>query len=340
MTDLAHPIQARPIPATGTLARNPYRTYIDSLDSPQSKRTMRGCLNEIARTLAGIPDDHWHTLAPAERDRIGASLDWHRLTYDHTTWIRDQLAQRGWSTSHVNKHLVALRRVLKEAWRLNLMNADDCQRTCDVKNLKGDGATKKPGRHVHDEEFVALLTACLAKSDLIGLRDAAMIAVLQSAGLRREELATARRDNYDPGERSLFVSGKGNRSREVYLHEVAAAYLGQWLAATEHITGPLFCPVNRWGTALDRHLSPDAVAQMLNARRLAAGLPKITAHDLRRTFAGALLDADVDLARVQQLMGHASATTTAGYDRRPGRQRRAAVDKLTLPRPEDLRRAD
>lgn len=84
-------------------------------------------------------------------------------------------------------------------------------------------------------------------------------------------------------------------------------------------------------------MSPDAIAAALNRRRVEAGLPRLSPHDLRRTFAGALLDNGVDLVRVQQLMGHASPNTTSGYDRRPGRQRRAAIDTLTLPSPEELR---
>ncbi|MGW6500259.1 tyrosine-type recombinase/integrase [Nonomuraea angiospora] len=55
-------------------------------------------------------------------------------------------------------------------------------------------------------------------------------------------------------------------------------------------------------------------------------------HDhFRRTFIGELLDAGVDLATAQALVGHASPATTARYDRRPERTRRAAVDKLGTP---------
>jgi integrase len=55
------------------------------------------------------------------------------------------------------------------------------------------------------------------------------------------------------------------------------------------------------------------------------------AHDFRRTFIGELLDAGVDLATAQALVGHSSPATTARYDRRPEKTRREAVNRLRLP---------
>jgi site-specific recombinase XerD len=149
-----------------------------------------------------------------------------------------------WSPNTINKHLTAVRQVLEQAWMLGQMTAEDYHRARAVKNVKG-GARAKAGRSVAEQEIAAMLRVCLTAGTLIGLRDAAIIAVLQSTGIRREELATATRASYDPGERRLVITGKGGKSREVYLHEVAATYLGRWIAATGQIRGPLFVPVNR-----------------------------------------------------------------------------------------------
>jgi integrase len=74
------------------------------------------------------------------------------------------------------------------------------------------------------------------------------------------------------------------------------------------------------------------VSNVLAARAEQAGLDEAPcAHDFRRPFIGELLDAGVDLATAQALVGHSSPAATAKYDRRPERARRAAVDKLATP---------
>jgi site-specific recombinase XerD len=85
------------------------------------------------------------------------------------------------------------------------------------------------------------------------------------------------------------------------------------------------------GTILASGLSDQAVYTMLKKRGEAAGLSDLTPHDIRRTFAGDLLDAGVDLVTVQKLMGHSDANTTAGYDRRGEVAKRGAVKKLHVP---------
>jgi site-specific recombinase XerD len=78
-------------------------------------------------------------------------------------------------------------------------------------------------------------------------------------------------------------------------------------------------------------LTDQGLYHILDTRRQEAHIATFTPHDLRRTFAGDLLDAGVDLSTVQKLMGHANANTTSGYDRRGERAKRDAVRKLHVP---------
>jgi integrase len=339
MTELEPLAQGDLVPAAPQRRdQNPYWVYLHGLDGGTSFNTMKGCLDHIAKMLA------------PELDRDpGEHIPWGDLRFQHTAMLRSRLlntatvnadgTEQPWSPSTINKHLSALRGVLRSAWMLGQMTAEDYHRARDVKSVKG-GKRRTAGRNIAEEEVAALLTACLNDPSPAGIRDAAMISVFQSTGMRREEVARARRTDYDPGERGLTIVGKGGVSREVFLHPVAAVYLGQWLSITEEIRGALFCPVDRWGNVLARHMSKEAVANALVKRRKQAAVARLSPHDFRRTFAGNLLDNGVDLARVQQLMGHASPVTTADYDRRPGRERKAAIDTLTLPRPEDLQRTE
>jgi site-specific recombinase XerD len=315
--------------------QNPYWVYIDTLPSKLSRDTMKGCLDHIAKILGCDPT----TPDPGE------TIPWAGFRYEHTAFIRARLintvdvrhdgTEVPWSPSTINKHLSALRRVLRAAWRLGQMTAEDYHRAIDIENLKG-GKRRQAGRNINPKEVAALLTACLQDDTLRGTRDAAMIAVLHAAGPRRAEVAAMQRADYEPGDRRLYITGKGGKTREVYLHEAAAVYLGRWLSATRQITGPMFVQIDRWGKLRDQPMTPRAVALILDGRAEEAGVPNIGPHDFRRTFIGELLDEGVDLATAQDLAGHASPATTADYDRRPARVRKAAIDTRTLPRPEDL----
>ena len=329
MTELEHltPDPSTALAPTRRRDENPYWVYLARF-SGESQRTMRGCLDRIAAIIMG-----GQPAAPG----LGEHIPWEGIRYPHAVLLRTEFTERWSSPNHVNKHLSALRGVLCECWRLGLMAAEDYQRARDVGNVKG--SREPAGRNIHTDEISALLVACLAdKSVPHGVRDAALVAVLQSTGIRRAEAAAALIERYDHGERSLRVIGKGNKERTVYLHQTAIPYLDRWLVAVGARRGPIFRGVDRWGHIGTGPLSARAIGYILNERREQAALPRLSTHDFRRTFIGDFIDAGGDLVQAQKLAGHASATTTASYDRRPGRALRTAVDRLSLPSPEDLAR--
>lgn len=94
---------------------------------------------------------------------------------------------------------------------------------------------------------------------------------------------------------------------------------------------PLFTVIRKGDHVTLAPLTAQSVYDILSKRAGQAHVKKFSPHDVRRTFAGDLLDTGADTATVQKLMGHANANTRAGYDRRDAKAKKAAVNKLNLP---------
>jgi site-specific recombinase XerD len=317
-------------PSTQPPGSHPYEVYLSQLQG-ESTRTIQSCLDRMARVLAGLPH------SPAEPNEIdGSWVPWWELRYEGTSALRTvMLEQTGpdgtsWSASHINKHLSALRGVLKESWRLDLMSAEDYHRAADIKQVT---AKREPaGRDVAEDELDALLAAC--DDTALGIRDGAVIATVYATGLRRAEAAALTMASYSTVTQSLRVLGKGNKERIVPVSLSALPWLNEWFKIRGSKPGPLFCPLSPKGTVVYRHMTPQTIAALLERRRLQAGLAlKVNPHDLRRTLIGDLLDDGVDLVTAQAIAGHAHPGTTSKYDRRGLDTRRDAVDGLRLRRP-------
>ena len=165
-----------------------------------------------------------------------------------------------------------------------------------------------------------------------GWRDGAIIAVGYGGGLRRSEIADLELGDYDQENGSLMVrSGKGNKQRVAYLPSGAVAALAGWLAVRGEAPGPLFYSIRRGDHLESKGLTDQAIYNILASRGTVAGVKAFTPHDLRRTFAGDLLDAGEDISTVQKMMGHSNVNTTAGYDRRDAKAKKRAASKLHVP---------
>jgi len=297
----------------------PARVYVAGL-SGDGRRTMTACLQSIAA---------WVSAGTADID----TLPWASLRYAHTTAIRAALARAvtdgRYAPATANKHLAALRGALKAAWRMGIMDTDDYLRAVDLRPVPGNRLPA--GRNVDHAELAALLAHCRADERPAGTRDAAVIGLAYLSGTRRAELANLHLADLDTDPAAIRVVGKGGRQRLVPLSPSVAPLLEAWTALRGHTPGPLFCPIDRTGKPRHgRALTGEAIRQILTRRTLATGLTPISPHDLRRTYAGDLLDAGADLPAVQQLMGHASPSTTSRYDRRGDRARRTAAERLSL----------
>jgi site-specific recombinase XerD len=301
---------------------HPVDAYLATL-APSARTTIRGCLNRLARIIAGRPDD---------KSVTAWDIPWWRSTASVATLILQRLNEQGWSPAHINKHLTAYRRVLYHCWRLDLMTTDQRDRASDIKNI--EGSRLPAGRAVAAEEHDALLEVCDDGSPK-GSRDAALIALMYATGARRDELSRLMLTDWDPAGRTLRVRGKRNKERLVPVAAEAVPWLRGWLWVRKWEPGPLFCQVRKNGAVVVRRLSGSAMRDVLDERCKQAQIQGATPHDFRRTMVGDLLDEGVDLATVQKIAGHVSPTTTARYDRREDATRLAAVDRLHMRQPKN-----
>jgi site-specific recombinase XerD len=138
--------------------------------------------------------------------------------------------------------------------------------------------------------------------------------------------------DYDHVTGRLRIRGaKGNKDRDVYLANGAKRAMEDWLEVRGWEPGPLLYPVDSIGRIRIRRLSDQAMYRICERLAESASIDRFCPHDLRRTFAGDMLDAGADLAIVQRLMGHSSVTTTVGYDRRPREAARSAASLTLIP---------
>ncbi len=280
-----------------------------------SRRTMREALNNIAKLLTNDACD-------------ATTIDWSKLRYQHTAAVRSVLMEK-YSPAMANKMLCALRRTLKEAWRLGLMSTDEYGRATDIESVRGKSLLK--GRSLDNEEITALWDDCIRDNSNLGARDAALLGVL-TVGLRRSEIAHLDLSDFKPRSRSLTIrEAKGRSERIVYLPLASVRAVQDWLVIRGKEAGALFYPLDKGHKVIPRRMSEQGVLRALQRRGERAGVEGFTPHDFRRTFIGNLLDAGADIVTVAHLAGHVSPNTTSKYDRRGEAAKKRAVDLLDVP---------
>lgn len=189
-------------------------------------------------------------------------------------------------------------------------------------------------RFFYYPEVEALLEAPDRRS-LLGLRDRALLELIYACGLRVGEAAGLRERDYQVEERLLKIRGKGSKERIVPVGRTAAGFLEEYCSRVrprllrsgkgdEH--GYIF--LNRFGAPLGARGMRMTFEKYL---RRVSTRNDLTLHSLRHSFATHLLDRGADLRVVQELLGHASLSTTQIYTHIT-RERLMEVYRNTHPR--------
>lgn len=269
---------------------------------------------DIARYLAVLGDERRlspHSIDAARRDLAGfaqrcVERDIERSDQIDSHCVRAYvmaLRRQGLKPVSVHRHLSSVRSFLRELVDRGELKANPA---AGIRPPKRD---KPLPRTLSVDQVEHLLKP--SGDDALSLRDSALLELFYSSGLRLAELAALDVDDLLGGD-EVRVTGKGSKTRIVPVGSIAQEAIAHWLKRrAQSVRGdePALFISNR-----GRRMSLRSIQQRVQARGARAGLEvRVHPHRLRHSFATHLLESSGDLRAVQELLGHASISTTQIY---------------------------
>ncbi|MEA2497810.1 MAG: integrase/recombinase XerD [Actinomycetota bacterium] len=220
-------------------------------------------------------------------------------------------AARALAPSSVARAVVSLRSLYRFLAREGRIESDPTSK------LSAPRQPRSLPKAIGLEEVTRLVE--LPSPDLLGRRDRGILEMLYGSGIRISELVSLDLDDVDLDEGSVLVrSGKGSKARRVPLGRSAARAVGDYV----HATRPELLKRSSGGSARGAvflnarggRLTRQGCWKILKRYAEEAGLgPRVSPHTLRHSFATHMLDGGADIRVVQELLGHASLSTTQVY---------------------------
>jgi integrase/recombinase XerC/integrase/recombinase XerD len=233
------------------------------------------------------------------------------------------LSERGARKSTVARKLAAIRTFYRQLVQRGELEANPADL---VASPKRDSYLP----HVLKPAEVATLLERIPAGSSLDLRDRAMFELAYSAGLRAEEIVMLDLEGLDPDAEEVRVEGKGRKTRVVPVGEPAwralQAYLerGRTALVSSSVPAEPAVFVSKNGRRLS---TSDVRRRLALSVRRAALQGGISPHTLRHSFATHLLEGGADLRSIQELLGHASISTTQTYTRVESRRLKEAYSR-------------
>jgi integrase/recombinase XerC len=253
------------------------------------------------------------------REHLGRQVGGDDLPLINKVLLRRFLAllHRRNRKSTIGRKLAAMRTFFRFLVRERLLPASPAE------GMATPRAEKYLPRTLSVDQAFALLEGPSAAKPL-SLRDRAILETLYSCGLRIGELTALNVGSVDLQQRLVRVLGKGRKERIVPIGGKAAEALDLYLSSRGPVADDSALFVNqRGGRLTPRSIQRKLKEQLLSARLLIDATP----HSLRHSFATHLLDSGADLRSIQELLGHASLSTTQKYTQVSVSQLMAVYDR-------------
>ena len=243
---------------------------------------------------------------------------------DLVSYIRHLKEGRQYASSTVARKVAAIKSFFHFLWREGHIS-DDPTAALDSPRVE-----KRLPRVISFEEVKSLLAQPSKEGGVKGWRDRALLQLLYATGMRASEVVSLNLDDLNLASASVRCWGKGSKERIIPIHAQAVATLRDYV---ERGRREFLKPENAGERALflnqrGRRLTRQGLWLIVKGYVKEAGLSEgVTPHTLRHSFATHMLDGDADLINVQQLLGHASVSTTQIYTHVSSERLREVYDK-------------
>jgi integrase/recombinase XerD len=237
----------------------------------------------------------------------GFIREWSQVTKDHILVYMSFLKDRKYADSTIARKIAAVKSFFHFLTDKKLIPGDP------TAHLDSPRVNKYLPKAISVNDIHQLLEQPLRHSGPEALRDLAMLGLLYSTGMRVTELVTVNMDDVDLENFKVRCLGKGSKARLIPIRadqQIALdAYLNNARPQLVGNNGETALFVNHRGHRLTRQ----GFWLILKAYADEAGIADITPHTLRHSFAAHMLNDGENLRRVQELLGHASVSTTQIY---------------------------
>ncbi len=220
---------------------------------------------------------------------------------DMSQWI-GILFDSGLSTKSIQRHISSAKALFQFLKKRGIIDVSP------LETIRPPKASNYLPNTLSPEDVMQLLSF---RPNTIGeIRDICIIELIYACGLRVSEAANININDFEEGLQFLRVLGKGSKVRLVPVGSFAIKAIELWLEKRANIeTNENALFINLRG----KRISPRSIQNSIKKISIAQGLPPVHPHMLRHSFATHLLESSGDLRSIQELLGHASLSTTQIY---------------------------